>query len=258
MKSFIYNPAHTPVHRLQPTTKIIALLACFTIAMCFTDPVYLSWVFAGVLTIVFVSKSWNSVWSLRYLLILLFFFPMLLWSAYIPGPHPAVGKYILPVSENGLYYGLSMGLRLDSMLIAGLVLLNTTRVEAFTFGLQRLGLPYRISFSLTLAFRLVPIFFNTFEIISQAQKARGHDIRRGNILVRIKKSLPLFIPVFISGIRRTDKLAIALESRGFGFPGKRTSFVEYAMRLQDKCVTFFAILFALSAVYARISGFGKI
>jgi len=258
MKTYIYNPSNTIVHRLSPVTKIISVASFFALTMTFSHPVYLTSILLSILILTILSKSIGALWNLRYLFMVLFLFPMVLWSIYKEGTHILYNIGPITLTSEGFLYGLSMGLRLTGMLIAGLVMLSSTKVEEFTAGLNKLGIPYRVSFSLTLAFRLVPLFFETFFIISQAQQSRGLTLKSGNLFQRIKKTLPVFIPVFVSGIRRTDQLAIALESKGFGYSRHRTSINPIRFLLKDKCITTGMLLLVTIAIIFRIAGFGEL
>jgi energy-coupling factor transport system permease protein len=258
MKAFIYCDVDSSLHRLSPVTKIMALAALFIISMIFNDPVYLTFVALAILALCFMAKILPALWKIKAMLILLFLFPTCLWSVYLDGSTQIAGLGPVDITREGFLYGLAMGLRLTGMLVAGLILLGTTKVEDFASGLHKLGIPYRISFSLTLAFRLVPLFFSTFQIITQAQQSRGLAIHSGHFLKRIKKTLPILIPVFVSGIRRTDQLAIALESKGFGFQKNRTCLNPVRITSSDKILLVIFGILVISAVVMRVAGFGKL
>ena len=55
-----------------------------------------------------------------------------------------------------------------------------------------------------------------------AQKARGVSFDQGNLLERMKKIVPLLIPLFISSIDRADQLAVAMTARGYRGGDHRT------------------------------------
>ncbi|HKA29015.1 MAG TPA: energy-coupling factor transporter transmembrane component T, partial [Candidatus Binatia bacterium] len=118
----------------------------------------------------------------------------------------------------------SMGIRLATFLVTGLLFLTTTRMEEVAYGLRRLGMPYLVGFTLTLSFRLVPVFFESAATIVQAQRCRGLDLRKGSWLTRLRRFVPVIVPVFIGALRRADRMAMALELRGFNSGRARTRF----------------------------------
>ena len=71
--------------------------------------------------------------------------------------------------------------------------------------------------------RLVPLVMSTYFDIMSSQRLRGHDISEMNYFKRlIKGYVPLFIPLVLTLLRRTADMDVAIESRGFGAPVKRT------------------------------------
>ena len=258
MRAFIYQETDTPVHRLSPVAKTVTLVSLFSVSMVFNHPVYLFGLLAAVVFLGAISRTLAAMWNIKILLLLLFIFPTCLWSVYLSGSTVVYTLGPIDISIEGLLYGLSMGLRLSGMLMAGLILLGSTRTEDFTAGLTRMGIPYRMSFALTLAFRLVPLFFSTYQIITQAQQSRGFAIHSGSLLKRIRKTIPVLIPVFVSGIRRTDQLAIALESKGFGHVKQRTCLNPIRISRMDKITMIVSVLTVCSAIALRLAGYGKI
>lgn len=154
---------------------------------------------------------------------ILFIFTLILWTIFYPGKD----------FFDRLNYASAMALRLNALIFAGLIFLSVTRIEEFTYGLNKLGLPFRVSFALTLAFRLVPSFILSAQTTVQAQKSRGLDLESGNLIQRIKKFTPLLIPILATSLRNTELLAIALECKGFGIKKIRTSYLDYKFGRND-------------------------
>ena len=155
-------------------------------------------------------------------------------------------------------FGLGRGLKLAELLATSVLFLSTTKVEEFTAGLARLGVPYRVGFAITLAFRLVPLFIDSALTVVQAQNLRGYDFNRGGPLERVKRYVPVLIPVFMGALRKANSMAMALEARGFGMSRQPTSFIDYPVEASDIAAT--VVLFALGAVYFTIyyTGYGAI
>jgi energy-coupling factor transport system permease protein len=144
------------------------------------------------------------------------------------------------------------------MIFCGLIFLAATSVEDFTYGLTRLGLPFALSFALSLSFRLVPLFADTVRGIQDAQKARGLDPEAGGLLARVRSYPPLLVPVFAAALRRADQLAIALESKGFGLSVKRGSYREYRKGLPDGLAIALIVMVIVAEIMLRRSGLGMI
>ncbi len=223
-------------------------------ALTFQHPLLLLSFIGFLLILSLIGQCLSSIWKFRYLLSLLFCFSFLLWSLFYRG---AGGSSVF-FSRTGLLYGAGMGLRLSGMVIAGLIFLSTTKVEAFSYGLNLMGIPFRASFAITLAFRLVPLFIDNAMTIVQAQKSRGLEIEGVNIIRKIRGTVPLIIPIFASSLRSADHLALALESKGFGLKSKRSSFSRYHFGWRDiLAILLFFILDAVM-VFMRWKGYGSV
>src|SRR5260370_1844748 len=97
------------------------------------------------------------------------------------GP-PLLNLPIIHLSRASLVFGFGRGLKLAELLATSVLFLSTTKVEEFTAGLLRLGVPYRVGFAITLAFTLVPPFIHSAVTGSQAQSARGFAFKLGRPL----------------------------------------------------------------------------
>src|SRR5206468_3908909 len=78
----------------------------------------------------------------------------------------------------------------------------------------------------TLAFRLVPVFFDAALAVVQAQRCRGLELGRGGIVARLRRFVPILVPVLIGALRRADRMAMALELRGFNSGRPRTTYLR--------------------------------
>jgi energy-coupling factor transport system permease protein len=106
--------------------------------------------------------------------------------------------------------------------------------------------PYRVSFAISLSFRLVPLFIDSAVTIVDAQRLRGYDFNQGGPLERVRRYVPVVIPVFMGALRKANNMAMALEARGFGISHEPTTFIEYPVTGMD--VIAFAFLIALATM----------
>lgn len=240
------------MHRLDPRTKIIGLLIIFIICLCFNHPLYMAGISLGIMLIAISAKALPNFYRLRFILLLLIGFSIVMWPFFARGPTPLLSWGILKVSQESLFYGIAMGLRLASFVGTGLIFLSTTRNEELINGLIRMGCPYPIAFAFSTALRLVPTFAGAGATIIQAQVSRGLDLESGNIFSRIGKFIPQAVPLFIYAIRHTNLLAMALESKGFSPESKRTLYYNPYMRRIDYLVLALLLLLLASFLYIRL------
>jgi len=245
---FLYLDKNTYMHNLDPRTKLFILLTTFAVSLMFNSILLLSGVALLVIAYGLSGKVLSNLSRIKIIIIMLSFISVVLWSFMGAG----VTKLIGPITQEGLLYGVMTAIKLDVMVIAGMIFLSSTRIEELSLGLQRLKVPYRVAFAFSTAIRLVPMIVGTTYIISQAQRSRGLDLDSGHLVTRIKKYIPLLIPVFISVIRGTNVFAMALESKGFGYSSQRSSYLQISFRSVDFMIVAVLILLLLGSIYSKM------
>lgn len=91
----------------------------------------------------------------------------------------------------------------------------TTSADDLGLALEQIHVPYSISFTFTTAVRLVPTMAIDAQTVVDAQRSRGLELDKGNLVKRVRNYIPILIPLIISAIRRSVELAEALESLRF-------------------------------------------
>ena len=245
MGTSLYEPSESFLHGIDPTAKIIALMAWFVVALAMTHPVSLGALALLVAGIVSAAGLWPAVTRFGRFIAVFFVMCSLLWAVF----SGSAGTW-----RAGIAVGIGLGMRLVLMFVLGILFLASTRVEDIASGLQRLGLPFMVALSLTLAFRLLPLFASSASTIAQAQACRGVDVRAGGPVTRLRRYLPLLVPLVLMGLRSADGLAVALDSRGLAMNPSRTSIQESRFGLSAAVMTVLSVGAALAAVGLRLAG----
>lgn len=249
-----YLDKQSALHGLDPRAKMFGLLAFFALAMTFNHPGCAFSVAAAAVILALLGRCAINLWRMRVVLLLLCIFGAVLWPLFVREGSPVVSLGPLSLTGEGMMYGAALGIRLAAMVMAGIVFISTTSVEEFAAGLRRLGLPFVVSFAFSTAFRLVPTFLGSAASVVQAQRSRGLDVESGGPITRLRRHLPLLVPILVNAVRSSDLLAMALESRGFGRRA-RSEYLQLRMRAADWTVIVACALVEAAALYARL-GFG--
>ena len=140
-----------------------------------------------------------------------------------------------------------------SAFIAGLKLINiasvffafftSTSPEDLGNALVKAGMPYPVAFVMSVSLQFVPVMARKAGNVLDAQRSRGIPIGPG--LKAVRHFHVLLIPVLIQSIRLAEELAEAMESRGFGRPG-RTFLKDYKMRPADWIAVFAGLLLLIA------------
>lgn len=254
MDAEIYIDNNSFIHRIDPRVKIILFLLTFVAILLFQDPIWMLPITFLIVIQLAISGAFVNMRRIKYILIVLTISSMILWNLFSSGDT----KLFWIFSVESLTYAVARTMLMILMISAGMILITSTRNEELVNGMIRLGMPYRVGFAISTALRLVPTIVTSTITISQAQRSRGLDLESGNLLERLKKFLPLLVPVFISTIRSTNIFGMALESKGFGASEERTFYLDFEMKTSDYLVLAFGILFMLASIYFAIMGYGKI
>jgi energy-coupling factor transport system permease protein len=246
----LYRPAASPLHRLHPVTKLGAFVAFVIAAFLVDRPPFQLPLAAAVLASLVLGGGGENLLRFRLMFALVFAFTVVIWTFFYGGAFAP--------SHAGFLFGVSTAIRLATFLVAGLLFLTTTRVEEVAYALRRLGFPYSVGFTLTLAFRLVPVFFDAALTIVQAQQCRGLAFNRGGPVTRLRRFVPVVVPVFIGALRRADRMAMALELRGFNSGRPRTTYLRARAGWRDLAAGCLALAVTATYVLLWASGAGTL
>ncbi len=254
MEAEIYLDYETPIHRLDPRTKLLIFMIIFIAVLQFESPLWLLPCVALVFLQLVIARAWPNLRRIRFVLLVLTVSSLVIWNLFANGITPLF--WIIEVES--LLYSIARTLLMLTIITMGMIMVSTTRNEELVMGMIRLGLPYRVGFAISTSLRLVPTIAANTLIIGQAQRSRGLNLESGNVIERMRKFIPLLIPVFISTIRSTNIFAMALESRGFGARESRTTFLEIKLRTADYLVLIFGLVFVAISIYLNIAGYGNL
>lgn len=254
MESELYLDYKTAYHKLDARTKILLFLIFFIAILQFQNPLWLIPSVIMVLVQLLISRSRKNLVRIRYVLLVLFISSLVIWNFFSNGKTPLFWVF----EVESMLYSINRALFMLMIITMGVVMISTTRNEELVMGMIKMGLPYRVGFAISTSLRLVPTIASSLLTISQAQRSRGLDLESGNILERLKKFLPLLVPVFISSIRNTNIFGMALESRGFGAREDRTFYLEMKMGVGDYFILVFGFLYLLASIGLNLAGYGNI
>ena len=236
-----FFPGKSIVHRLDPRTKLLLLIA-YIVAL-------------------FLAKSWCSYGLVLFFLIAVTCLGRIPFKAMTRGLKPMlvfiiftavlnlfytktgtllVDWWIFEIWTDGIITAFFMVLRI-MMLVCGTFLLTyTTSPIALTDAMERLLNPlkklhvpvHELAMMMSIALRFIPTLIEETDKIISAQKARGADFETGSLMRRAKALIPILVPLFVSAFRRADELATAMECRCYhGGEGRtRLKILRYAGR----------------------------
>lgn len=250
MLGYIDKPS--PVHRLTGTTKLIGFIL-FTTATMFTYDTRVLLVL-GLFSIGLFSISQIRFKEVRFVLVFTAIFVLLnALAVYLFEPEQGVtiyetrhllfegiGRFTLTAEQ--AFYMFNLILKYSVIVPIAVLFLVTTHPTEFASSLNRIGVPYKVAFAVSLALRYIPDVQQDFRTIADAQAARGVAVTQGSLLKRARHSLQILIPLLFTSLERIETVSNAMDLRGFGADKKRTWYNQRAMTRID----YIAIGIALS------------
>lgn len=240
-----YVPGDTLFHRLDPRAKIVFMLLLAGLVLI----VQRIWLVAAIwLTLLLLwrvarlptAMLGDTGRALAGLALFLFvvqalFYPGETSLVYpiIPTTVPIVGG-IGRITLEGILFAVLIILRLFAVILILPLVSLTTPVHLLTLGLVRMGLPYRVAYSMTTAINLIPVLQDEANVIVDAQRLRAMQVfEKGRFWEKLRSYPALVTPLVIGAMRRAQLIAVAMDSRAFGANKTRTFVQDIRMRAMD-------------------------
>ena len=247
-----------PAQKLHPATRLALLMLTLVLLTTFNNPAYVAPLAAGVaLAALFLCRAGTSLRRTAPLAAAFVVSSILLWPPFIKAGEPWAQLWVYRATDLGVLYGLAVGLRIVGMLFAGLAFLAVTTPEEFGRALRSFRVPPSATVTLALAFRLLPVMFETSARALEAQRARGLEFG-SNFLSQARRSLPLVVPVFLYSLRSADQLATSLELRGYRATRRPTPYGSRPASAWDWGLAAAFAAVAAAALVIRLCGHGAV
>ena len=248
-----YFPGESPVHRLDPRAKLVALIVYIVALFLAEWFVTYAIMLATLIAVVAVARI-KAKALLRGMkpLIFLLVFTAILNALYTPG-EALVSFWIITITKEGILHAFFMVVRILMLVSCTFLLTYTTSPLALTDGLEHLLSPlkklkvpvHELAMMMSIALRFIPTLIEETDKIMSAQRARGASFDTGNLIEKAKALIPLLVPLFISAFRRAEELATAMECRCYHGGQGRTRLKQLHFRTAD-------LLFMLGSVVLAV------
>ena len=242
---FNYINRKSPIHNLTGASKLIVLVLWSLAAMTTFDTRLL--VVLPIISLILFKVSGIKYKDVSFVINFTFVFMILnniliflfspehgvsiygtrhvLWNG--------IGRWV--VTKEQLFYQLNVVLKYISTIPIVILFVSTTDPSEFASSLNRIGISYKIAYSVSLALRYIPDIQREYHEISVAQQARGLELNKEKegLIKRLKCASTLLFPLIVSSMERIEVIANAMELRGFGKNKKRTWYSSRPFKTGD-------------------------
>lgn len=255
-----YYDVKSVIHHLDARTKLILTIA-YAISLFFCNDVWL-FVLASTFLVVYIGLCRVPLtYMLKGFKVVWFFILFTAIFSLFGGQGTILWEFgVLHITEEGLITTLKITLRLIYLILGSAVMTYTTMPVSLASGLESLlgflkvfRVPVaEMAMMISIALRFIPIFMEELDKIMKAQMSRGADFETGNIFKRIKYYVPVFVPLFVSAIRRASELAEAMDARCFHGGNERTKMNPLQYHARDIVAYGILICYVAAIVVYRV------
>ena len=263
-----YSEIDSPIHKLTGAAKLIALVL-WAIASMIT---YDTRVLVGMFIISIIVFKLSKVEFKKIAFVVYFILVFLLINniaIFIFSPYEGVeiygsrtdlfkivGPYTVTVQQ--LFYQFNITLKYFSIIPMALLFMVATNPSEFAASLNKIGVNYKVAYSVSIALRYIPDVQRDYQDISFAQQASGIDTsKKESFIKRIKNSAAILMPLIFSSLDRIDTISTAMELRAFGNKKKRTWYSEKPFKKNDYIAIILVASILVIAIIANIANKGR-
>ena len=258
----LYVPGRSLIHTLDPRAKMIwaILVLAFSVinGNYLYNPLYGALIYLSLmLSLVYCRPGGFWLKVAGGLSVVIGVFNMVFWPASVE-PRGRV-LFTVPLlnweyTEFAFNLAASKVFLVINPVIAMMLLVVTTKPGDLLQALVKWRVPYKIAYIPVLALRFLPTVISEAKTIIDAQRSRALDLEKGNLFVRIRKYIAVFVPLMIRMMRNTIELSVALDSKGFGSSGRRTFSNPLRFKAKDALfLTLIILIYGSPIVYLLVS-----
>ncbi|WP_082234876.1 energy-coupling factor transporter transmembrane component T family protein [Halobacillus massiliensis] len=250
------------LHNMNPTVKALTIVGLVIFLALLFDPItpllYLLW----TLSITLLLGSFKKKYYFFYFIPFLIFALGTLWTTLIFAdvPHPpneqlTVFGFNFPKED--VTIALSLSLRILAFAALSLLFIFTTNMIDFILSLiQQLKLPPKLAYGILAGYRFLPMMKSEFQQIKTAHRIRGMN-QASTFKEKLAQYKRFIIPLLAGAIRKAERTAVAMESKGFTGSRDRTYYREFKISKADWIfpIVMFSVLGFLVFIAAQFGYF---
>ncbi len=259
-----YVPNESPIYIVHPFVKLYFLLVVSLFPLFITAPEWNLAVMVVVLALMMYSRV--DVRTLKiYVPVAVSMGTVILFSyVIVSGVHPdyhLLARFLfINVYWERLRDGIVIYCRILPMIATMVFFLTTSRERDVIVAMRSVRLPFVVTYVFAMALRAAGMVLEDFQIVRQAEQARGFDTTGKSLVYKARKYIMYMIPLFALSLRRSEEFTNALVARGYSFTltankAKRADYIltHYSFKPLDVILTG---LISLSFVLLLVMRFG--
>ena len=262
-----YVPDKSPIYAVHPFVKLFFLLVVSLFPMFVSAP---DW---NIVLIIFILLlMWISRVDMRTLKI---YIPVaismgtiiLISYTVLGGTHPEF-ELVATLGGVKIYWerirdAIVVYFRVLPMIFTMVFFLSTSRERDIIVSMRSVRIPFVATYITAMALRAAGMVLEDFQIVRQAEQARGFDPVGKSLAYKIRQYVMYMVPLFALSLRRSEEFTNALVARGYAFTGeaskvKRADYIltHYSYKYYDYIfIALISISFISLLVFRFVYGY---
>jgi energy-coupling factor transport system permease protein len=258
----------SPIHALDPRAKLLWWICLIIVPILITNPILLLAITAWIWILAAIGGVARRMY--RFLIVsypIMVGFIVFTWPFFYeatPDQHYLFNWSIFHASWEGLFYAFAMGTRIVAALTACIFFVMTTDLMDLAssvgqFLQERFGISYMFPLMVISSFKFLPEMSGDYVTITNVFRSRALDIDSGSIAQRMRKTIPVAIPLIDGMLARAQIIAIALELKAFNPSNKnRTFYYQHDFTFRDTLFVIGGVLLIALSVFFKVIGWSGV
>ncbi|WP_087972316.1 energy-coupling factor transporter transmembrane component T family protein [Oceanobacillus rekensis] len=226
------------LQRLNPSIKALTIMILVVLLAFIFEPMtpllFLIWTVS--ITFIFGKVNFKK-YALYFIPFVIFSFGML-WTSVVFADTPKNQDEIVVLlgmayPRETLLTALALSIRVLNVAALSLLFVFTTNIVHFILSMmQQLRLPPKIAYAVLAGYRFLPMMRDEIKLIHDAHRIRGVNQAK-TVTEKWNNYKRYSIPLLASAIRKAERTAIAMESKGFTGDKNRTFYRQFTVKKTD-------------------------
>ena len=258
----VYVPEESIIYLVHPFVKLYFLLVVSLFPLFITAPEWNALILIVTLILMFVSRVDMS--TLRIYVPVAISMGTIIFLSYtiFGGTQPQYYVWFrifgFPFYWERIRDAIVIYFRVLPMIATMVFFLTTSRERDVIVAMRSVRIPFVVTYVFAMALRSAGMVLEDFNIVRQAEKARGFDTKGKSLPYKLRKYIMYMIPLFALSLRRSEEFTNALIARGYAFTGeaskiKRADYIlsRYTFHVYDGILVAIITLLFLSILILR-------
>ncbi len=257
-----YVPNESPIYAIHPFVKLFFLLVVSLFPLFIQAPEWNAVLF--ILTLLLMAYSRVNMRIMRIYVPVAVSMGTIILISYtiLGGIHPQFSVLFTllgqPIYWERIRDAAVVYFRILPMIATMVFFLSTSRERDVIVAMRSIRMPFVVTYVFAMALRSAGMVLEDFQIVRQAEQARGFDTSGKSLIYKIRKYVMYMIPLFALSLRRSEEFTNALVARGYAFTGeaakvKRADYVltHYQFRNLDRVLVALILLAFITLLVLR-------